>query len=39
MKFIEGAIVAKSQSFDCHDPDVSGPDIFHKLIPMVNKFC
>ncbi|CAF4841433.1 unnamed protein product, partial [Rotaria socialis] len=28
------AIVAKSQAFDCHDPDVSGPDIFRKLIPM-----
>ncbi|CAF4841634.1 unnamed protein product, partial [Rotaria socialis] len=28
------AIVAKSQAFDCHDPDVSGPDIFQKLIPM-----
>ncbi|CAF4256660.1 unnamed protein product [Rotaria socialis] len=31
---VQGAIVAKSQAFDCHDPDVSGPDIFRKLIPM-----
>ena len=31
----QGAVVAKSQAFDCHDPDVSGPDIFQKLVPMV----
>ncbi|CAF3260744.1 unnamed protein product [Rotaria sp. Silwood2] len=31
---IKGAIVAKPQAFDCHDPDVSGPDIFQKLVPM-----
>ncbi|CAF1254501.1 unnamed protein product [Rotaria sordida] len=31
---VQGAIVAKSQSFDCHDPDVSGSDIFQKLVPM-----
>ena len=30
-----GAIVAKPQLFDSHDPDVSGTDIFHKLVPMV----
>jgi hypothetical protein len=32
----KGAIVAKPQPFDCHDPDISGPDIFQKLVPMVN---
>ncbi|CAF4180831.1 unnamed protein product [Rotaria sp. Silwood2] len=31
---VQGAIVAKPQAFDCHDPDVSGPDIFQKLVPM-----
>ncbi|CAF1156375.1 unnamed protein product [Rotaria sp. Silwood1] len=34
LPIVQGAIVAKSQSFDCHDPDVSGPDIFQKLVPM-----
>jgi hypothetical protein len=28
--------VAKPQPFDCHDSDISGPDIFQKLVPMVN---
>ncbi|CAF0735791.1 unnamed protein product [Adineta steineri] len=31
---IQGVIVAKSQAFDCHNPDVCGVDIFQKLIPM-----
>lgn len=35
--FIKGAIVAKAQGFDCQDSNVSGPDIFHKLIPMVTQ--
>ncbi len=30
-----GAIVAKPQPFDCHDPEVSGVDIFQKLVPLV----
>ncbi len=32
---VQGAVVAKPLSFDCHDPDISGPDIFQKLVPMV----
>ena len=32
---IQGAIVAKPQPFDWHDPNVSGQDIFHKLVPLV----
>lgn len=32
---IQGVIVAKPQPFDCHDPEVSGTDIFHKLVPLV----
>jgi tyrosine-protein phosphatase non-receptor type 23 len=35
---VQGAIVAKPQLFDCHDADVSGPDIFQKLVPMVIKY-
>lgn len=37
-----GAIVAKSQAFDCHDPEVCGADIFQKLVPLVRRhhsFC
>lgn len=30
-----GAVVAKPQFFDCHDANVSGPDLFQNLIPMV----
>jgi hypothetical protein len=30
-----GAVVAKSQPFDCHDADVCGVDIFQKLVPLV----
>lgn len=29
--------MAKPQAFDCHDSDVSGADIFQKLVPMVRK--
>ena len=32
----QGAIVAKPLLFDCHDSDISGPDIFQKLVPLVN---
>ncbi|CAF3354792.1 unnamed protein product [Rotaria socialis] len=31
---VQGAIVAKPQPFDCHDPEVCGPDIFQKLVPL-----
>ncbi|CAF1159923.1 unnamed protein product [Rotaria sp. Silwood1] len=31
---IQGAIVAKSQPFDCHDAEVCGQDIFQKLVPL-----
>ncbi|CAF0888609.1 unnamed protein product [Adineta steineri] len=31
---VQGAIVAKSQPFDCHDPEVCGTDIFQKLVPL-----
>ncbi|CAF4212639.1 unnamed protein product, partial [Rotaria sp. Silwood2] len=31
---VQGAIVAKPQPFDCHDPDVCGSDIFQKLVPL-----
>lgn len=33
---VQGAIVAKPQPFDCHDPEVCGTDIFQKLVPLVN---
>jgi hypothetical protein len=32
---IQAVIVAKPQPFDCHDPEVCGPDIFQKLVPLV----
>jgi hypothetical protein len=32
---IQGAILAKPQPFDCHDPEVCGADIFQKLVPLV----
>lgn len=35
---VQGVTVAKSQFFDCHDPDVSGVDIFQKLVPLVKFF-
>ncbi|UJR31730.1 hypothetical protein I4U23_019210 [Adineta vaga] len=31
---VRGAIVAKSQAFDCHNSDVCGSDIFQKLVPL-----
>ncbi|UJR14946.1 hypothetical protein I4U23_001927 [Adineta vaga] len=31
---VQGAIVAKSQPFDCHDAEVCGADIFQKLVPL-----
>ncbi|CAF0803217.1 unnamed protein product [Didymodactylos carnosus] len=31
---VQGAIVAKPQSFDFQDPEVCGPDIFQRLLPM-----
>ncbi|CAF1355817.1 unnamed protein product [Rotaria sordida] len=31
---VQGAIVAKPQPFDCHDPEVCGVDIFQKLVPL-----
>jgi len=37
LQAIQGIIVAKPQPFDCHDPEVSGTDIFHKLVPLVSK--
>lgn len=37
VRVYQGVVVAKSQAFDCHDPDVSGPDIFQKLVPMVSE--
>ena len=33
----KGAIVAKPQPFDCHDPEVCGSDIFQKLVPLVRQ--
>ncbi|CAF1202317.1 unnamed protein product, partial [Didymodactylos carnosus] len=36
---VQGAIVAKPQSFDFQDPDVCGPDIFQRLVPMDTHFA
>ena len=32
---VQGVSVAKPQFFDSHDAEISGVDIFHKLIPLV----
>ena len=32
---VQGGIIAKPLPFDCHDPEVCGPDIFQKLVPLV----
>ncbi|CAF1153019.1 unnamed protein product [Adineta ricciae] len=31
---VRGAVVAKSQAFDCQNSDVCGADIFQKLVPL-----
>lgn len=31
---IKGASLVKGTAFDLKDPEVSGPDIFHRLVPM-----